>query len=158
MKLLGAAALAAIVYGSAASAQSGGQVTFRTGGETHAFSAAGTWQAAGGGLEQFRVIEISGEHPDGTTLFLKFEEADGRASEVRFVFREPDVADRIGREWIEGRDFRVTLTDLRRDGELASVAGSYSGEIVTQVRPPARAQVRGTFTVPRMQEPVYSPN
>jgi hypothetical protein len=132
-------------------------MTIETGGATHLFAASGAWQDVHGLPAPALRIEIGGEHPDGTSITLVFTETGGRADQVLFRFREPDGDGFVGREWIETPGFGVTVTELRRDGDVVTVAGSFAGPILEPNTPGGRARVRGAFSVD-LVEPVYSPN
>lgn len=138
-------------------AQGVGRMSVETGGQTHQFAATGIWEEAHGLSEPGLQIEIGGEHSDGTVILLDFVAVDGRVSDVLFRFREPDTAEFYGREWTEGPGFRVTVTELRREGDVVHISGNFRGPILEPNIPDARARMRGSFVV-ELVEPVYSPS
>jgi len=137
-------------------AQSRGEVTFRTGGSIHAFPAAGTWDRIGGDDAPV-TIEIEALHPDGTRLFLSFDIADGHATDLAFVFQEPETAERYGREWVASDGFGVRLTQVAAEGARMRVTGTYGGGIAMTHPPHGRARVDGTFALTGMEHPLYPP-
>jgi len=158
MRRLLAAILSSVTLAAGVAAQpyTSGAFTVVTGGQTYPFTATGEVNTLDDDGRP-RAIQMSADHPDGTTLMLWFTETRGRASDLMFRFREPDTADIYGREWSEARGFAVTLTEVRRQGDTLIVTGSYGGEIVDKANPSLRGRINGTFTV-TLVEPILSPN
>ena len=131
-------------------------MTFRTGGSTHTFPATGTWDRIGGDAAPL-TIEIEARHPDSTRLFLSFDIVGTGATEVTFVFQEPDTPEQYGREWAAGEGFTVRLTRVEGDGTRMRVTGTYAGRIAMTHPPHGRARVDGTFALTGMERPLYPP-
>ncbi|NKX44330.1 hypothetical protein [Roseicyclus persicicus] len=147
-------AILMVLWALPALAQEAGRMTVETGGETHGFVATGVWSEVYGYAAPALQIEVDAEHPDGTVVYLRFVAVEGQVSDILFRFREPDTAEVYGREWTEAPGFRVTLAELRREGDTVAVSGAFRGPILDPNAPDGRARIRGSFAV-TLVEPIW---